>query len=395
MSPPRVAVLVERLGPYHAARFAAVARRTDALDLTVLEIAAGSTRYAWSGGEAASFRTHPLFPGADYLALRPAELRRATRAALAELRPAVVVANGWGFPESRAAIAWAAANGRPAAIFSDSHERDAPRVAWREALKRGVVGACAAALVAGRRHAEYLARLGMPADRIVTGYDVVDNAHFASGAAAARADAPALRARLGLPARYFLASARFIAKKNLPALVDAYAGYRAAAQAPWGLVLLGDGEERAALEAAIDRHHLADAVRLPGFVQYPELPAWFGLASAFVLPSTHEQWGLVVNEAAAAGLPLVVSERAGCAPELVRDGENGFLFDPSRPGELGERLQRMAALPDAALAVMGEASRRLVAALTPETFAEALVRTVALARERGPASAFSLARWLP
>ena len=54
----------------------------------------------------------------------------------------------------------------------------------------------------------------------------------------------------------------------------------------------------------------------------------YGLASAFVHPSTTEQWGLVVNEAAAAGLPLIVSERCGCAPELVRQGVTGFLFDP-------------------------------------------------------------------
>ena len=69
-------------------------------------------------------------------------------------------------------------------------------------------------------------------------------------------------------------------------------------------------------------------VLLPGFKQYPELPLYYGLAGAFVLPSLTEPWGLVVNEAMAAGLPVVVSDRCGCASDLVRPGENGFAFDP-------------------------------------------------------------------
>jgi len=395
MSAPRVAVLVERLGPYHAARFSAVARRAADLDLTVLEVAPGSSRYAWSGAAAPDFRTVPVFPGADYLALEPAALRASVAATLDASAPDLVVANGWGFPESRAAIAWAAARGRPAVLFSDSHERDAPRVAWREAVKRRIVAACASAFVAGERHAAYLAKLGMPPGRIVTGYDVVDNAHFAAGADAARSTA-GLRERLGLPPRYFLACARFVAKKNLLGLVEAYAAYRAGAADPWGLAIVGDGEERSSLEAAIARQGLAGVVQLPGFIQYANLPAWYGLASAFVLPSTVEQWGLVVNEAAAAGLPLLVSDAAGCAPEFVREGLNGFTFDPSRPAELAGRLTHLAALGGAERSAMGEASRRLAAARTPETFADGLVQAVGLARERGATGRpWSLVRWLP
>ena len=394
MTPPLVSIIVERMGPYHLARFEAVARRSDDLRLQVLQVAGGSRRYPWEGPAGAGFRATDLFPGADYLSLAPRPLRRAVKSALEAESPDVLVVNGWGFPESRAAIGWAARNRRPVVLFSDSHERDSPRVPWRERVKRWLVAGCASALVAGRLHAEYLFSLGMPADRIVTGYDVVDNVHFARGAEAARAD-PAERARRSLPGSYFLACGRFVAKKNFVGLVDAYAAYGAHSPNPWGLVLAGDGEERTPVEAAIARHGLSGKVLLPGFVQYADLPAYHGLASAFVLPSTSEQWGLVVNEAMAAGLPVLVSSAAGCAPELVRDGENGFLFDPARPGDLAARMSALTELPSMRREAMGQASRRIVSAFTPETFADGLVRAVTLARERGAtATKPALLGWL-
>jgi glycosyltransferase involved in cell wall biosynthesis len=112
---------------------------------------------------------------------------------------------------------------------------------------------------------------------------------------------------------------------------------------------------------------LEGAVLMPGFKQYDELPAYYGLAGAFVLGSTEEQWGLVVNEAMAAGLPVLVSRRCGCAPELVRDGENGFTFDPHDASGLAVLMTEMAADADAR-AAMGRASRRTISHWAPETF---------------------------
>ena len=73
---------------------------------------------------------------------------------------------------------------------------------------------------------------------------------------------------------------------------------------------------------------VSDTVHWPGFLQYEQLPAAYQFAGAFVHPARREPWGLVVNEAAAAGLPLLVGQHVGAACELVRDGENGFLVNP-------------------------------------------------------------------
>ncbi len=121
-------------------------------------------------------------------------------------------------------------------------------------MKRRLVGLYSAALVGGSRHADYLVQLGFPRERIFFGYDAVDNGYFIAETDKVRADGDPVRARLRLPERYFLASARFVEKKNLPRLLEAYARYRAlsaeAGCTPWALVLLGDGEGRAELERA-------------------------------------------------------------------------------------------------------------------------------------------------
>ena len=209
---------------------------------------------------------------------------------------------------------WCTRKRIPAIVMSDSAEIDEKRRPWREAIKRRIVSLFSAGLVAGGPHRRYLTALGMDNSLIRDGFDAVDNDHFATGAIAARADAKALRAELCLPHPFFLTSCRFVAKKNLFALLAAYRRYRAmAGSSAWDLVLAGDGPLAAELRAVIAGHGLESCIHLPGFCQYEELPRYYGLASAFILPSTTEQWGLVVNEAMAAGLPVLVSTRCGCA----------------------------------------------------------------------------------
>ena len=93
--------------------------------------------------------------------------------------------------------------------------------------------------------------------------------------------------------------------------------------------------------------------------------------------STTEQWGLVVNEAIASGLPVIVSERCGCVLELVQD--NGFTFDPMNEGELIARLLEMASLSDQEQKHLGDNSYRIAANFAPELFGEGLERAVGVA----------------
>jgi glycosyltransferase involved in cell wall biosynthesis len=311
--------------------------------------------------------------------------------ALDELSPAVLALPGWSHPAALSALAWSLRHARPAVLMSESTAADAPRRRWREWIKRRIVRLFAAALVGGAPQAAYVRALGMPAAAIFKGYDAVDNAHFAAHAAMARGDAGRLRRELGLPPAFFVASGRFVAKKNLFRLLDAYAEYRRRAGAEaWHLVLLGDGELRPGLERRIARADLAGSVILPGFIQYEALPRYYGLAGAFVHASTSEQWGLVVNEAMAAGLPVIVSARCGCARDLVSHGVNGFTFDPRDAEALARLMQRVAGMTGEQRQAMGRVSRRIVADWGPERFARGLTQAVAVAASRPPRKASSL-----
>jgi glycosyltransferase involved in cell wall biosynthesis len=221
----------------------------------------------------------------------------------------------------------------------------------------------------------------MPRERVFAGYDVVDNEYFARPIAEIGNSKFEFRNKRGLPENYFLASARFIEKKNLPRLIRAYAEYRRKSQnignTMWDLVLLGDGPSRETLKSQLSTLNLNEHVHLPGFKPYDELPVYYALANAFVHASTIEPWGLVVNEALASGLPVIISDRCGCAPELVNG--NGFIFDPTNEGELTARLLNMASLSDEERKHLGENSHRIAANFAPERFGEGLERASTMA----------------
>src|SRR5262249_20703889 len=150
-------------------------------------------------------------------------------------------------------------------IMSDSRFEDARRFAIIESVKRRVLRLVSAALVAGRQQVAYLRTLGFPADRIFTGYDVVDNSYFARGAAEARQNEESLRQKLGLTRPFFLCCARFVPKKNLTMLVEAYHYYRSVSSSfPWDLVIAGDGEMRKQIQDTIAKHELQAHCKLLG-----------------------------------------------------------------------------------------------------------------------------------
>lgn len=368
----RLAVLFHHLGPYHAARLrAAAAAAPPGHELVAVELAGRTGEYAWADAWADGFERVTVCPEGDSNDLSRGELVARVGAALVRVEPDVLAVAGWSDRGMLAAARWGLCRRVPMVVMSDSQYHDEPRAWWKEAVKRRVVGCFGAGFVAGTAHTDYLARLGMPRDRIYTGYDVVDNDYFGAGADAARADAARVRDELRLSEHFFLACARFIPKKNLGTLVEAFSRYRAAGRGAYNLVLVGDGPLRGELTAQVARLGLAGAVTFAGFRQYPELPAYYGLAAGFVHPSTVDQWGLVVNEAMAAGLPILASRPSGCTPDLIRDGETGFAFDPADVAGLANLLGRLAADPVRS-AAMGEAARRVVGGWSLGRFAAGL-----------------------
>jgi 1,2-diacylglycerol 3-alpha-glucosyltransferase len=387
-----VAIYFRMFSPYILARINGAAVR---MPVVGIEGSRRSTVYAWEprvGEERFVRRT--LFSDGAIDDKPAAEMVRAVRKALDQADPAVVCITGWSHSEALAMLLWARERERPVVMMSESTAHDAARSFVREAIKRRIVGLCDAALVGGKAQRAYVEALGMPAERVFIGYDAVDNDFFAQGAAVARADATTARARLGLPEQYFLTSCRFIAKKNLARLIEAFAAYRAAVGVgAWHLVLVGDGELRPELEAQAQALGVGDAVHFMGFRQYDDLPAFYALAGGFVHVSTVEQWGLVVNEALAAGLPVIVSRTSGCAGDLVDEGINGWTIDPLDVAAITARLTDLAA-PTTDRVAMGLAGARIVADYGPDRFGDGLAAAIARTKGAPPRRAGWFSRWL-
>ena len=382
----RIAVLTRQIGNYHHARFAALAEA--GIDFAVISLANEGHFDEFVSDAQGAYETHRLYSGkAAYAhAVSEGRVESDVGAALERIAPDVVAVAGWSCAESFAGIRWASERGRALVMMSDSQAEDAARSGLRERIKTRIVGYCDAGFVAGDRHRDYLASLGIPAERITLGYDVVDNAHFARGAAAARTDDGATRERLGLPSgRYWLASGRFVPKKNLGGLVRAFGEAIGGEGDGPHLCVLGDGELRDEIERQVAESGLSDRVHLLGLRTYDDLPAIYGLAEAFVHPAFNEQWGLVVSEAAASGLPLLVSETAG-ASQLVDSGSNGFTFDPCDPQQVENALSKVAALSPEERAVWGKRSAEIVADWGPDRYVDGLVKAsrMALAARKGP-----------
>src|SRR4029453_7050614 len=158
--------------------------------------------------------------------LKRQRLRQKLTKALREADPAVALIPGWATPASLIALEWCLQNQRPAVVMSESNAFDEKRYTLTELIKRIVVSSFSAGLAGGQLQREYLVTLGLPRNRIFTGYDVVDNDYFAQRANEVRGKKEELRRKYRLPEKYFLASARFVPKKNLPMLIRAYARYR-------------------------------------------------------------------------------------------------------------------------------------------------------------------------
>lgn len=355
-----LAVLIWRdIGNYHLARSRALHEKS-LLEVEIVEVCgqAGFGQFRPQQSDFSTFRYHGL--GLS----RPLTWQSVSKPLvrlLKQLRPDVVYVPGWSMVEALVALEWCVVHGVPAVIMSDSRRDTERRRPHKEILKRGVVRQAAAAFVAGTPQAEYIRALGMPHETIFLGYDAVDNERFAECVSGVHAEAPALRILFGLPEHFLLCCARLIPEKNLPRLIEAYHIYatRGAGDA-WSLVIVGPGPLETELRSLIQARGLTDLVQLKGAQTYEDIPTFYGLAEALILPSVSETWGLVVNEAMASGVPVLVSRQCGCADDLVEEGRNGFTFDAYDVEAIAVAVAKIAE-PEYDRAAMGRESRAIIA----------------------------------
>nr|WP_306469570.1 glycosyltransferase family 4 protein [Oscillatoria laete-virens] len=295
------------------------------------------------------------------------------------MAPDAVVICGYYSPDACALLSSARRLGARAILMSESTRGDHRRNPLKELFKAWRLRGFHSALCGGIPHRDYLIGLGMPAGKIFTGYNAVDNDFFEreSRVAVEKELIPDCLRQLA-PGRFFLASNRFVPRKNLGALIGAYADYARRVNEPWGMVLLGDGPERSFLESLVHKHKLTDKVFFSGFRQIDELPAFYAHAGVFVHVPLSEPWGLVVNEAMACGLPVIVSSTAGCARDLCRHGINGLQVDPRSAEQIARALEAVSTHSSVRESFARE-SRSIIRDYSPGQFAQGLWKAVTVA----------------
>jgi len=363
-----LAVIFTNFGPYHVARLQALANHCQRLgwQCTGIELARTEADYQWRVDlDHFLFKTISIVPDRPLEAIPFPKLGFWVWHTLDDLQPEVLVIAGYARPAMLTALFWSRQHRRPAILMSETAEQDFTRASIREGIKRTIVSQFSAALVGGKPHTRYLQKLGMAPEAIFSGYDVVGNERFHPDRIRSLPSPH--------PRSYFLSINRFLPKKNLSFLITAYSQYRKKAGATnWDLVICGDGLLRDDLEQQIRQLDLQEHIHLPGFLQQDELLPYFAHARCLIHASLQEQWGLVVNEAMAAGLPVLVSNRCGCFEDLVQDGITGFGFDPTDASQLTELMGKLSTGAIDAQQ-MGENALGHIQNYSPDRFAENLI----------------------
>jgi len=372
----RLVILTEIIAPYRIPVFNALAARAE-VDLRVIFLAETdpSLRQWQIHRDEIRFSCEVLKSYRRRIGRFNVLLTRGVSAALQARNPEVILGGGYNYLAMWQAQRWARQRGVPFLLWSESNIVDARRnFPWVEAAKRRFVRACHGYVVPGTSAAAYLQTFNVARDKIFVAPNAVDVEHFSKGAMQARLY-PNLRQSLGLPPRYLLYVGRFVRAKGVLDLLTAYATLPEGTRQDVGLVLAGGGEVFDELVRR-SREIQPGVVVFPGFLQRDQLPAFYALAEALVFPTHSDPWGLVVNEALACGLPVIVSNVAGCVADLVQDGENGRVVRAGDAEGLSQAMEQLLNARELAKQ-MGHSSLEISSRFTPHVWAEGVVRALA------------------
>jgi glycosyltransferase involved in cell wall biosynthesis len=372
----RLVILTEIISPYRIPLFNALASNLD-IDLHVIFLAETDPdlRQWRVYKEEIRFSHQVLTSWRKRLGKYNALLNRGVSSALAAAHPDVILCGGYNYVASWQALFRARNHHIPVLLWSESNVQDQRGGhTLVEFLKSSFISRCSGFVVPGRSAQEYLRVKKVDPEKIFTAPNAVDNELFASGAAIARANRVVRRRELNLPERYFLFVGRLVPEKGTFDLLSAYAKLNASVREKVGLVLVGNGESRSQLEqrsAGIS----PGVIKFSGFAQREELASYYALAEALILPTHTDPWGLVVNEAMACGLPVILSSAAGCASDLLQEGETGFLVPPRDVDALTGAMAHLADQPKL-VESMGNNARQMITNYSPQAWSTAIALAV-------------------
>jgi 1,2-diacylglycerol 3-alpha-glucosyltransferase len=351
---PPILLVWDRIGDYHAARFLAL-EKAIGKKAFIADLGGKDKLYGWKN----PLESHPNYFSLSELPVEKTDFWHRVKRfykILKEKKIEAVGLAGYGRWEYRIMLLLCKYLNIKVILFAESWYGENK---WVNGLKGKFLNwTCSGFLVSGQKAMTHFSeKLGLATSKIRMGYSVVDNAHFASHQNPEKEN-------------ILLCVARFSEEKNLIRLVRAF--QKSALSASWTLKLVGGGPQKTELEQLIGNSR---NIQLSDWLSYQALPFLYGHARFFILPSTFEPWGLVVNEAMAAGLPIALSKNVGSFPDLLKNG-NGFLFDAENEDSIRNCLNRINQLSRNELEEMGEKSLELVGEFTPEVWSQRFLELV-------------------
>ncbi|MGA7558998.1 MAG: glycosyltransferase [Terriglobales bacterium] len=372
-------ILTEIIAPYRIPVFNVLAHRSG-LDLHVIFLAeTDETLRQWRVYKNEICFSYQVLPSWRWRSGKNSFLvNRGLWSALNKVNPQVLICGGYAYAASWEALLWARRHRVEFVLWSESNRHDARggRIAV-EWLKTYFVRRCDRFVVPGKASFEYLRSLEAPAANIVTAPNAVDNRWFATQAENVRSHASEFREKMKLPARFILFVGRLVPEKGVFDLLAAYAKLESDLRLQVGLVFAGDGISR---EELMQQAKLINpgAVCFPGFAQREDLAGLYALAETLVLLTHSDPWGLVVNEAMACGLPIIVSSVAGCSADLVEDGWNGYVVPPRDAERLSVAIDSVVRQPELKRQMSARSQER-IQNYSPEACADGLAAAAAFA----------------
>lgn len=349
--------------------------RSSGFELSVIEISGSGENYNFSENQKQADYWECLFPDKSIHELRPSEIRGSVLDRLNEIRPDVLVTGAIAFPSGAVGVYYANKYDIPIIVFDDAKLEDVKRNFFVNWVKKQLYSGVDAIFCPAPGWESTFSFFGFDKERMFYGVDVVDNDFFMN--LPENGTENPVKAK-----KYLLNVGRQVEKKNLLMLLQAYQKVQLEDDNIPDLVLVGDGSKRKELENYIEKNHLKKVHLLP-FLPQKTIRTIYRNAEAFILPSAYgETWGLVINEAMASGLPVLVSNKVGCAGTLVKHGVNGYIFDVTSKESLSSSLKNFSQLSPIQKQDMSDSSKQIIQDWGLDKFSEGLMQAISFVMQR-------------
>lgn len=310
-----------------------------------------------------------LFPEQGDADLTKYQIKDSVFAKLDEIAPDIVIGGSIVFYSGALGIRWAKNNKKKFIMFDDAKPSWVTRNFFVQSVKDIITNQVDALWLPSDEYNEEYTKLYNPKKiKYLYGYDCIDNDLFK------------FEGDKRIDNKKIITVSRLVQKKNVKSLLEAWK-FIEENDDLYSLVIVGDGPLAGELKAYKEALGLK-RVEFLGAAANEEIPKYLFEADAFVSPSLYESWGLVVNEAMAAGLPVLLSDKINAAFTLLNDGENGYLFDPAEEGILQQKLLDFIKLPDIEKKKMSLKSLELVGKMDFSFMGKQLLQTIRFLERR-------------